>query len=41
MIGWRVSWPPYLNRKELARRAFPEFDRQKARSFISALCSKP
>src|ERR1700727_2133130 len=38
MVGWRVSWAPYPNRKEPAMGAFPEFDRQKARGFVSALC---
>jgi hypothetical protein len=38
MIGWRVSWAPYLNRKELAMRAFPESDGQKGCGFVSALC---
>src|SRR5580700_5556541 len=38
MVGWRVSWAPYPNRKEPAMVAFPEFDSQKARGFVSALC---
>jgi tetratricopeptide (TPR) repeat protein len=37
MIGWRVWWAPYSNRKGLSMRAFPGFDRQKARGFVSAL----
>jgi tetratricopeptide (TPR) repeat protein len=38
MLGWRVSWAPYLNRKELAMIAFPGFDRHKRHGFVSARC---